>query len=151
VSDVSSVNTIINGGTLVVVVGGIIGIFTWLTSDRRSVREALEKKDEEVSRDLRQIEAEVDNVRHDISALDRASVEDRSNIRKEVGETGHALRTKMHELEVYVRDEYVHIKTFDLVIGELKSSVDKGVERLEKYFDKAIERVEKRINGNGKN
>lgn len=126
--------------TIAGVVASIIGIFTWLSRERRDLRA-------DVDRDISESNAEIDNVRRDIEDLDRASRADRESIRKEVGETGHALRTKMHEVEKYVRDEYVHTKTFDLVVGELKSSVDKGIERLEKYFDKSMEKLEKRING----
>lgn len=62
------------------------------------------------------------------------------DIRKEFGEGLTALRTKIHEVELFVRDTYVRRDSFALVISKMEDMLKLAMEKLEVRLDK-IERM----------
>jgi len=86
------------------------------------------------------MDAQIDNVQVDIKAVERGSVDRADTLRHETGEMGSALRTKIHEIEVYTRDTFVRKDSFELVVGRIEKSIEKMTDKLEDKIDKAVER-----------
>lgn len=86
-------------------------------------------------------EALVDNLRRDLNEVDRMCVSRGDDIRKEAGELGHALRTKIHEVETWNRDTFVRTDSFEIVINQIRTSLEKNFDKLETKIDKIDERL----------
>lgn len=64
-------------------------------------------------------------------------------VERNAGETAAALRNKVHELELWVRDTFVRRDSFLTVIQEVKG----GIAELGKQLDKRLDRIESRLYG----
>lgn len=83
----------------------------------------------------------------------RSEMEDRTNERdqqlndrdarlhREIGETFHAQRTKIHEIEMWTRDTFVRKDSFEIVVGRLEKSIEKMTDRLETKIDRLDEKI----------
>lgn len=85
--------------------------------------------------------AEIDNIQRDVVRLERTGSERGEILRHEFGETGSALRTKIHEVETWNRDTFVRKDSFEMVIGRLEKSIDKLGDKIEDRLDKMFERM----------
>lgn len=77
----------------------------------------------------------------DAIAASRAEVEERQEIIvRQFGETAQAIRQKIHEVEIWARDEFVRREGFykvrDDLVGDLKNMGDKIEARLERMETK---------------
>jgi phage host-nuclease inhibitor protein Gam len=116
-------------GTLLALVGAIVKL-TWGAS--------------KVAQEIREeMSAEVDNLQRDISSLTRTSADRAETLRHEFGETGNALRTKIHEVETWNRDTFVRKDSFDMVIGRLEKSLEKMSDKIEDRIDRLADRLQK--------
>ena len=88
-------------------------------------------------------DAQVDNLRGDMVAAERESSDRVDTLRREAGEMGAALRTKIHEVETWNRDTFVRKESFELVIGRIEKSFEKMTDKLEEKFEKMVERIER--------
>lgn len=113
----------ISGGTAVAAVGLAIRV-TWSLS--------------RIEKSLR------DDMRKDVSRLEREAVVRGESYRQEFGETAAAIRQKIHDVEVFSRDHFVSKDTFETVINRFERTVEKMTDRLEMKFDKAIEHFHQR-------
>lgn len=113
----------ISGGTAVAAVGLAIRV-TWSLS--------------RIEKSLR------DDMRKDVSRLEREAVVRGESYRQEFGETAAAIRQKIHDVEVFSRDHFVSKDTFETVIGRFERTVEKMTDRLEMKFDRAIEHFHQR-------
>jgi hypothetical protein len=86
--------------------------------------------------------AEIDNVTRDVRMNERAATDRAETLRHEFGETGAALRTKIHETETWNRDTFVRKDSFEMVIGRLEKSIDKLGDKIEDRLDKMFERIQ---------
>lgn len=132
---------LINIGTAVGVVAGIGGIYGWLHTIKKDLNESLDKKDAEVEN----LEREIVDIKLNAARSENKCTEADSVLRHEIGETGHALRSKIHEFELWTRDKYVSKETFEIVVSRIESSFREGFTRLEKTFDDTMSRLEKRM------
>lgn len=108
----------ISGGTALAAVGYAVKI-TWQVSRvEKSVR---------------------DDLRKDISRLEREAMARGDSYRQEFGETAAAIRQKMHDVEVFTRDHFVSKDSFEAVVGRFERTIEKMTDRLETKFDKAVE------------
>jgi len=90
----------------------------------------------QIEKDIRlYLDAQLDNLHLDQDKRERENVERAETIRREFGETGNALRTKIHEIETWIRDEFVRTESFEAAINRLEKNSDKGFDRLEKRLD----------------
>lgn len=89
------------------------------------------------------VEAQIENVRHDMDAVEQGSIVRADSLRSETGEMGHALRTKIHEVEMWSRDTLVRKDSFEMVIGRLEKSIEKLTDKLETKIDRAFEHFSK--------
>jgi hypothetical protein len=69
-----------------------------------------------------------------IAAARSERAEEFDAMRREFGETVSAIRTKVHEIETWSRDEFVR-----------KASFEKAIERMEKGFESLGARIEARL------
>jgi hypothetical protein len=88
-------------------------------------------------------DAQVDNLQRDLTEMTAGSVQRADSLRHEAGEMGAALRTKIHEVEVFSRDTFVRKDSFELVIGRLEKSMEKLGDRVEEKLEKFWERVQR--------
>jgi hypothetical protein len=88
------------------------------------------------------MDAQIDNLQRDITKLEKSSMERAETLRHEFGETGSALRTKIHEVETWNRDTFVRKESFEMVIGRIEKTFEKSVEKLEKSIEKLGDRFE---------
>lgn len=126
---------------LYIAIGGlaltVIGTAVKLTWNARSL-------DKEIREDLREyMDAQIDNLQRDIKSTERGSLERADTLRHETGEMGAALRTKIHDVEMFTRDTFVRKDSFELVIGRIEKSIEKMTDKLEDKIDKAVERFQR--------
>lgn len=88
-------------------------------------------------------DAQIDNLRRDMISVERGSVERADTLRHETGEMGAALRTKIHDVEMWTRDTFVRKDSFEMVIGRLEKSIDKLGDKIEEKLDRLTERFQK--------
>lgn len=88
------------------------------------------------------MDAQIDNLQRDITKLEKAGMERAETLRHEFGETGSALRTKIHEVETWNRDTFVRKESFEMVVGRIEKTFEKSVEKLEKSIEKLGDRFE---------
>jgi hypothetical protein len=89
-------------------------------------------------------DAQVDNTHRDVMNLERSGMERAETLRHEFGETGNALRTKIHEMETWNRDTFVRKDSFEMVINRIEKSMEKLGDRFEEKLDKLVERIQPR-------
>ena len=87
-------------------------------------------------------EALIENMRHSMTELDRETLGRFEQLRQETGEQGHALRTKIHEVETWSRDNFVRNEYFEAAMVRLTSSIEKIGDKLEAKIDRAVERLQ---------
>ena len=92
----------------------------------------------------RDIDAQVENLARDVSNLATLCASRAETMRHETGEVGAALRTKIHEVEVYTRDTFVRKDSFEMVIGRLEKSIEKLGDKLEDKLERVVERIQHR-------
>ena len=95
----------VNIGTLVTLVlasGGIVWKFSRNERENREWTESL-----------------IENLRQDILNVERISIGRSESLQKEAGEMGHALRTKIHEIETWSRDHFVRKESFEFVVNRI--------------------------------
>lgn len=127
-------------GTLATVVITTGGVVWQLTRVEKAIRDDGDLK----IKSLREgFNAEIDNLQRDVVRLERAASERAETLRHEFGETGVALRTKIHEVETWNRDTFVRKDSFEMVIGRLEKSIDKLGDKIEERLDKMFERIQK--------
>lgn len=86
-------------------------------------------------------DAQIDNLQRDITTMAAASVERAETLRHDVGEMGSALRTKIHEVETWNRDNFVRKESFDLVVSRIEKSMEKLGDRVEEKLEKLWEQA----------
>jgi hypothetical protein len=90
-------------------------------------------------------DAQIDNVLRDVVKLERAGAERAETLRHEFGETGAALRTKIHEVETWNRDTFVRKESFEMVIGRVEKSMEKAVDKIEKRLETMFEKLQQKL------
>lgn len=89
-------------------------------------------------------DAQIDNVQRDYSKAVREHMGDLETMRHEFGETVAAVRTKIHDVEMWNRDTFVRKDSFEMVIGRLEKSIEKLGDKIEDRIDKMVERIQQR-------
>ena len=113
----------ISGGTALSVIGYAIKL-TWQASRvEKAMREDFHR--------------EIGRLEHD--ARSRGDT-----YRNEFGETCAAIRQKLHDVEVFTRDNFVSKDSFESAVGRLERSFDRVTERLEAKLDQALDLTHKR-------
>lgn len=126
---------------MIVSVATIVGGAVWKVS--RVEKELGERMDEQVDELREEMNAQIDNVQRDHKNLEKDSIGRAETLRHESGETGHAIRQKIHEVEMFVRDRFVSKESFELVVGRIEKSIERMGDKLEERIEKAIERLQR--------
>ena len=120
-------------GTILALIAALWSIarkFTRLESDVENGQEIREND----KREREMLEAKIENLSRDVTALDRDSVAKLDSLRLETGEMGAALRQKIHEVEISSRDR------IDMMAAGIRDSIEKLGERLELKIERAMQR-----------
>ena len=110
-----TVSNILGMAQIVVVIIGGIAFFLQLRYEHRVLRH-----------DFRNIEQRQKILDEKFEALEREIREDMDTNRHQNGETIAAIRSKVNEVELFVRDNFVRKDTFNVVMLRLESDV-KGI------------------------
>ena len=86
-------------------------------------------------------DAQIDNLSRDILKIERHGEERIEDLRQAFGDTGMALRTKIHEVETWCRDTFVRRESFDQVVIRLENSIEKAFDKMETRIEAMIERI----------
>lgn len=89
------------------------------------------------------ISSETESLNARLSAIERDQLEEIGVVRHETGEGLAAVRTKIHEIETWSRDQFVRKDSFELVVGRLEKGIDALGDKIERHLDKMTERIEK--------
>lgn len=123
----------IGGATLATaIIAYVVRITFWVTQIDKEAREYMD--------------AQIDNLQRDVIRFDRNSADRADIIRHEFGETGAAIRQKIHEVETWSRDTFVRKESFEQALRRIESSMDKAVGSMNKTVDRIDARVEAMFN-----
>lgn len=131
-----TMSVIISAGALgITVIGAVIGAVLWLNKREREIEERNNKREKEMNEHNDALFA---NLQHDIHEIklgmanaQNAIMSDSDSIRREAGEMGAAIRAKVHELELFVRDNFVSKATFGEVISRIEKTIGRWDEKLD--------------------
>lgn len=87
--------------------------------------------------------ANVENLERDMKEVQSDAGRRIESLAQQTGEMGNALRTKMHEIEVFTRDHFVTRDSFASTMDRFEKSLDTLGDRIEKRLDKFAERMDK--------
>lgn len=140
-------NVLANVGTIATVVAAVTGVILWIANRERDIKATLEKKidDKFLHSDekFEQIDAEFENIQRDVTKLEVLVLDQSNTIRREVGEQGHALRSKIHEFEVFSRDSFVSKASFQAVVDRIERAFDKNSDKIDVKIDKIDAKIDK--------
>jgi hypothetical protein len=88
------------------------------------------------------MDAQIDNLQRDIRKIQQVQADRADGMRHDTGEMGSALRSKIHEVEMFVRDKFVSKDSFELVIARLEKSMEKLGDKIEDKLDRWVERLQ---------
>lgn len=125
----------ISAGTAVALIAYAVRATWHLRGVEIEIRADMEAQTDNLQRDIARNERE-------IAKLEKAGMERAETLRHEFGETGAAIRTKMHEMETWNRDTFVRKESFEMVISRIEKTFEKSVEKLEKSIEKLGDRFE---------
>lgn len=120
--------------------GTIASLFLAIIAHAVRVTWALSRVEKEL-RDY--FNAQIDNMARDVLNLERIGMDRAETLRHEFGETGQAIRTKIHEVETWNRDTFVRKDSFEMVISRLEKSMEKLGDRFEEKLDRMLAKIEK--------
>lgn len=80
----------------------------------------------------------------ELAALERRMQADIDNTIKNFGETMSAFRTKINDVELWNRDNFVSKLTFQTVVGDMKRSWERFEDKLSKRLDIIDEKLDQR-------
>jgi hypothetical protein len=78
-----------------------------------------------------------------LAGVERQQLEEIAILRREAGESIAAIRTKVHEIETWARDEFVRKGSFETVVSRMEKGIESLGEKIERRLDKMAERIEK--------
>ena len=120
-------------GTILALLASIVGVARKFTRLESNVENGEEIRAND-RREREMLEARIENLSRDVTALDRDSVTKLDALRLETGEMGAALRQKIHEVEISSRDR------IDVMASGIRDSIEKMGERLELKIERAMRR-----------
>lgn len=127
----------LNIGTLVAVIGAVGGGVWKISRIEKSIRDDGSESDVELRDHL---EAQIENLEHDLQKHQSDTVSRFETLRHEVGETGSAIRQKIHDVEIFARDSFVPKEHFERSVERIENSIDKLGDRLEAKIDRTVNR-----------
>jgi hypothetical protein len=131
----------------ITIAGGGAGVVWRLTRVETNIRETIAAKtkaiEDKIAEETRAIEAKITMLTAKVAAIEKQAVVDLDVARREIGEAVAAIRTKVHEIETWARDEFVRKNSFEIVIGRM----EKSIETLGDKIDKRLERLTEKIDG----
>ncbi|MGJ5163142.1 hypothetical protein [Bradyrhizobium sp. HKCCYLR1051] len=120
----------------ITIAGGGAGVVWRLTRVEANIRKS-------IADETKAIEGKIAALTAKIAAIEKQAVVDLDVTRREIGETVSAIRTKVHEIETWARDEFVRKNSFELVIARM----EKSIETMGDKIDKRLERLTEKIDG----
>lgn len=125
----------LNIGTLAALALAVAGGVWKIRDIEKNIRDEGSEQDTELRDHL---EAQIENVQRDQQNHERNTVAGFETLRHEVGETGLAIRQKIHDVELFTRDTFVEKEHFERSIERIETSIDKLGDRLEAKIDRSV-------------
>lgn len=116
-------------------VGCVVSVVLYLVKKENDLKKELDSK-------LEIQDAVIEDMRRVVTGVERELSISVVSVRQEVGEVGAAIRTKMHEIEVFVRDTFISKTSFEAVLGRLERTVERGQENVDKKIDKIDNKID---------
>src|SRR5438445_8633933 len=85
-----------------------------------------------------------DEIYKEINGRANSVGEDVQVLRHEVGETITALKQKINDNDIYLRDHFVRRESFRLVADGLRVQIEAAVKRLEAQIDRLSDKIDRR-------
>ncbi|MGJ5036611.1 hypothetical protein ACQR13_21095 [Bradyrhizobium sp. HKCCYLRH3059] len=121
---------------IIMIAGGGAGVVWRLTRVETNIRKS-------IADETRALEDKIAALTGRLAAVEKQNLVDLDVARREIGEAVAAVRTKVHEIETWARDEFVRKNSFELVIARM----EKSLETLGDKIDKRLERLTEKIDG----
>lgn len=123
-------------GLFLTVAGGGAGVVWKLTRVEGGIRDKIAAETESLNEKL-------GKVHERLAGVERQQLEELAVLRREAGESIAAIRTKVHEIETWARDEFVRKGSFETVVARMEKGIENLGEKIERRLDKMAERIEK--------
>jgi hypothetical protein len=88
------------------------------------------------------MDAQIDNLQRDIAQIQATQADRAETMRHDAGEMGSALRTKIHEVEMFMRDKFVSKDSFEFVVSRLEKSMEKLGDKIEEKMERLVDRIQ---------
>lgn len=112
------------------------GVVWKLTRVESGIREKIESE-------TKSLDEKLARVHERLAGVERQQLEELAVLRREAGESIAAIRTKVHEIETWARDEFVRKGSFETVVSRMEKGIESLGEKIERRLDKMAERIEK--------
>lgn len=126
---------------------GGAGVVWRLTRVEANIRQSIAAEtralEDRIVAETKALDEKIATLTAKLAAIEKQAVVDLDVTRREIGETVAAIRTKVHEIETWARDEFVRKNSFEAVITRM----EKGLETLGERIDKRLERLAEKIDG----
>jgi hypothetical protein len=96
-----------------------------------------------ITAETKALEDKIGVLAEKLATAEKQTVIDLDVARRDFGETVSAIRSKVHEVETWARDEFVRKNSFENVIGRM----EKSIESMSDKIDKRLERLTEKIDG----
>jgi len=116
-------------GLFLAIIGSVMKVMRYVSDIEKSVMDHTNANVENLERDMRDVQSDAGR-----------RIE---TLTQQAGEMGNALRTKLHEIEVFTRDHFVTKDSFASTMDRFEKSLDTLGDRIEKRLDKFAERMDK--------
>jgi uncharacterized protein YPO0396 len=112
------------------------GVVWKLTRVESGIREKIESETDVLNEKLAKVHER-------LAGVEKQQIEEIAILRREAGESIAAIRTKVHEIETWARDEFVRKGSFETVVSRMEKGIENLGEKIERRLDKMAERIEK--------
>lgn len=125
----------LNIGTIAALLGAVASGVWKISRIEKEIRKDSSEEDKELREHM---EAQMENVLRDLRDLEHKSADRFETVRREMGEVGASIRQKIHEIEVFSRDEFATKKSLEGTVDRINQSIERLGDRLENKIDRAM-------------
>ncbi|MGJ5000594.1 hypothetical protein ACQR10_04670 [Bradyrhizobium sp. HKCCYLRH2060] len=120
---------------IIMIAGGGAGVVWRLTRVETNIRDKIAEETKVLKQDIATLTVKM-------AAIEKQAVVDLDIARREIGEAVAAIRTKVHEIETWARDEFVRKNSFEAVIARVEKSLDQLGDRIDKRLERLAEKMD---------
>lgn len=90
------------------------------------------------------IKKQIDALRLELTQINHVEIDDAVN---QFGETVSAVRQKITEMELWNRDNFVNVRTFDSIVTDMRDAWRRLEDKIDRRFDMVDRKLSKMDNG----